>query len=125
MSGGVEPTCVIGEGSAFEGLLSFRAGARVDGVLKGRVVGEGTLIVGPGARINADIQVAALVVSGSIEGEIRALDRVELHAGSSVRGSVHTPRIQVDDGARLEARVQMQARPPGRAGAPVSCPEAP
>ena len=125
MSSGTESTCVIGQGSAFEGLLSFRASARIDGSLKGRVVGEGTLIVGPDARIDADIRVAALVVSGTIEGEIRALDRVELHAGCSVRGSVQTPRIQVDDGARLEARVQMEAVPPSPSGAPGSALEAP
>lgn len=125
MSGDAEPTCVIGEGSSFEGLLSFREGARIDGALKGRVVGGGTLIVGPAAHIEADIQVARLVVSGRIEGQIEVLDRAELHAGSWVRGSLEAPRIQVDDGARLEARVRMRANSPSASAALPSAPEAP
>ncbi len=125
MSTGAEPTCVIGEGASFEGLLSFREGARIDGTLKGRVVGEGTLIVGPEARIEADIRVARLLVSGVIEGQIEVLDRVELHAGSWLRGSLRAPRIQVDDGARLEARVRMRAGSPRAPGAVLSASGAP
>jgi cytoskeletal protein CcmA (bactofilin family) len=109
-------TCAIAAGTSFEGLLTFWGTARVDGRLRGEVAAEGTLEVGPEGAISARIEVDALVVEGLVEGEVLARERLEVRPGGRVTAAVRTSRLLLDEGGRLEGRVEM-TRPPGRAGA--------
>ncbi len=93
---------LLGPGTAFEGLLTFRGGARVDGELRGRVVAEGTLVLGPSARALAQIEVDELILAGTLEGDVIARRRVVLEAGSRLVGSVTAPLLRMEDGAHLE-----------------------
>ena len=47
---------VVGESGRFEGLLTFRGRARIDGELIGEIVCRGTLRLGEMARVNAVIE---------------------------------------------------------------------
>lgn len=95
---------VVGDGARFEGVLTFRGAARVDGELDGDVIAEGRLVLGPRARVRARIEVDELVVAGDLEGDVAARHRVELLPGARLAGSVSAPRLAVAEGARLEGR---------------------
>jgi cytoskeletal protein CcmA (bactofilin family) len=101
-----DPTgdAVVGEGGRFEGLLAFRGRARVDGELRGEVVGPGSLRVGPSARVEARVEVDELVLEGSLEGEARARRRIALASTARVRGELHAPRLAIAEGALLDGR---------------------
>ena len=110
MTGGQIPT-VLGPGAEFEGLLSFRGAARIDGTLSGDVVAEGCLVIGEGARVRARIEVDELVVGGELEGEIHARKRIELLNTARVVGSVRCPRLAVAEGGILEGRCEATPGP--------------
>lgn len=93
---------LLGPGTAFEGLLTFRGGARVDGELSGRVEADGTLVLGPTARVRARIEVDELILAGHLDGDVIARRRVAIGAGARLVGSVTTPLLRVEDGAHLE-----------------------
>jgi cytoskeletal protein CcmA (bactofilin family) len=95
---------VLGPGAHFEGLLTFRGRARVDGSVAGEIAGHGLLVLGPGARAEANVEVDELVVAGEIEGDVRARRRVELLATGLIRGDVETPRLVIAEGGRLLGR---------------------
>lgn len=95
---------VIGPGTRFEGLLTFRGRARVEGSLSGEIVGHGLLVLGPGARAEAKVEVDELIVAGEIEGDVRARRRIELLASGTIRGDVETPRLVIAEGGRLLGR---------------------
>lgn len=97
----------IGEGARFEGLLAFWGTARIEGLLQGEVAAEGTLEVGPQARVQARVEVDALVVEGLVEGEVIARDRIDVRAGGRVTASVRTPRLVLAEGGSLEGRIEM------------------
>ena len=105
MTGGQIPT-VLAPGTEFEGLLSFRGAARVDGKLFGDVVAEGCLVIGEGARVRARIEVDELIVGGELEGEIHARTRVELLNTARVVGTLRCPRLSVAEGGILEGRCE-------------------
>ena len=105
MTTGQIPT-VLGPGTEFEGLLSFRGAARVDGKLTGTVVAEGCLVIGEGARVHARIEVDELVVGGDLEGEIHARRRVELLQTAHVVGTLRCPVLAVAEGGILEGRCE-------------------
>jgi len=98
---------VIGAGSTFDGLLTFRGSARVDGTLTGTIHATGRLEVGPHAHIQAEVEVDELIVEGLVEGEIRAHRRTELLKGSKLVGKLATARVKVEDGSILEGDCRM------------------
>jgi len=95
---------VLGAGTEFEGLLTFRGRARVDGQLSGEITGHGLLVIGAGATAQARVTVDELVVAGEIEGDVCARLRVELLATGCIRGDVETPRLSIAEGGRLLGR---------------------
>jgi cytoskeletal protein CcmA (bactofilin family) len=97
---------VLASGTEFEGLLSFRGAARVDGRLSGDIVAEGRLVIGEGACVRARIEVDELIVAGELEGEIHARERVELQHTARVVGSLRCPRLSVAEGGILEGRCE-------------------
>jgi len=100
---------VIGSGSHFDGLLSFRGAARVEGVLTGAIQATGRLEIGPHAHVQATIEVDEIVVEGRIEGEIRARDRAELRETAEVVGSLISPRLELAEGSILQGECRTAA----------------
>ena len=104
------PACAIGPGASFDGVLAFWGLARVEGRLRGQVVAEGTLEIGPEADVHARIEVDVLVVEGLVEGEVLARERVEVRATGRVTAAVRTPRLVLAEGGRIEGRIEMGAK---------------
>jgi len=98
----------IGSGTVLTGETTFQAMLRVDGHLTGHVSSEdGTLIVGSTGRVDANIQVAAATINGTVNGDIVATERLELGRTAHVVGNIQTPRLLMDDGAILEGNCGM------------------
>lgn len=112
---------LVGAGASFEGLLTFRGVARVDGELLGRIHARGRLLIGPRARVRARVEVDELVVAGELEGEIHARHRAELQASGRIAGSLEALRIEVAEGGVLQARLRMD---PGGAEPAEAAPDA-
>ena len=98
----------VGYGTVLTGETSFQAMLRVDGHLTGRVTSEnGTLIVGSNGRVDANIMVLAASINGTINGDIIALERVELGRTAHVVGNIQTPRLVIEDAALFEGNCSM------------------
>jgi cytoskeletal protein CcmA (bactofilin family) len=97
---------VVGESGRFEGLLTFRGCARIDGEVIGEIICRGTLWLGETARVNAVIEVDELMVAGTIEGEVTARDRIELLPTARVNGILRAPRLALADGCVVEGRCE-------------------
>ena len=98
----------VGAGTVLTGETNFQAMLRVDGHLTGRVISEnGTLIVGSGGQVDADIKVAAAKINGTVNGDIVATEKVELGRTARVIGNIQTPRLMIEDGAIFEGSCTM------------------
>lgn len=98
----------VGHGTVLTGETSFQAMLRVDGHLTGRVTSEnGTLIVGSSGRVDANVLVAAAAINGTVNGDIIALEKIELGRTARVMGNIQTPRIVIEDGAIFEGSCSM------------------
>lgn len=95
----------LGPGTSFDGVLSFEGTLHVDGQLAGTVFAQsGALLVGPQARVRAQIEVAELVLAGALVGDVVAHRRVELLPGGELTGNVTSPRLSIADGGRIAGR---------------------
>ena len=97
----------LGEGTHFKGVLSFAGAVRIDGHLEGEIVGDEVLIVGEPGQVDAEIEVGTLVVSGQVQGNITAKQRVELLRSSRVNGTIRTRCLVVAEGALFNGHCEM------------------
>ena len=88
----------LGSGTMIEGRFSFESPVRIDGSLKGEIKSSSALIVGKNATVNANIKVGALIILGSVEGEIEAEDLIEIRSSGTLLGDVITKRIALEEG---------------------------
>ena len=89
----------LGKGTSCMGDLVFEDSMRIDGVFKGSIRSEAVLSIGESADVEADIEVAVLLVSGRVVGKIRASDRVEIQPGGKVIGDIRSPNLITRQGA--------------------------
>jgi len=89
-----------------EGDLSFKGSFRIDGVFKGKINSDSTLIIGENGKVEADIKIGYIVINGEIKGNIQARDKVEINSTGRVIGSVASPKLIVEEGAYLETSCQ-------------------
>lgn len=100
---------------AISGRISFPGNARIDGRLTGEVRADALLVVGPTALLRADVRAHNLVLFGTIEGQVRQSDSVELKPGSRLIGGLEATRVIVHAGAIFEGRCSIGKRPPAEA----------
>lgn len=106
-----EINAFLGVGTAYEGKLQFQGAVRIDGGFTGEIVSEGTLIVGKDAQVRGQINVGQLILSGQLQGEVKASKKVMLHKTANLVGSLSTPALAIEEGAMLEGQVAMGATP--------------
>ncbi len=115
---------LLGKGSEFEGKLSFEGQVRIDGKYSGQIATKDTLVIGEGARVNAEIQAGTVIVNGTVEGNIKATTMVELHPPARVKGSIESPAVSIDKGVIFEGTCKMEnlangAKQPPALGTPA------
>ncbi len=110
MDGETEMRGFIGKGMTVEGKLTFDSTVRIDGVFKGEIDAKGTLVVGEGAFIEAEIKVDTVIVTGEINGVVEAAKRIELQSPGKIIGEVKTPNLIIGDGAVLDGTCVMLKR---------------
>ena len=99
---------IIGEGCAVKGTIDVREGTlRIDGDFEGSVVCPGTLVVGKGGKVKADIKVNSAIIGGKMTGNIDAKEKIELQAGSRLEGDIKTTRLVIDEGVFFEGSCKM------------------
>ncbi|MBE9547150.1 MAG: polymer-forming cytoskeletal protein [Proteobacteria bacterium] len=106
-----EVKAFLGKGTEFDGKLMFDGAVRVDGDFKGEILGGGTLVVGEGANVEANIVVDNLLVSGDVRGSTEARERVEIHSTGRLFGNVNTNVFVIQEGAVFEGDCQMGGEP--------------
>jgi cytoskeletal protein CcmA (bactofilin family) len=99
----------LGSGCQFVGKLLFHEIVRLDGEFKGEIISNDTLIVGDGAKIEAEINVGTLILSGSFKGNIKASGKVDLRAPARVEGNIITPVLIVEEGVIMNSTLNMSA----------------
>ena len=96
----------------FKGDLRFKGSFRIDGRFKGKIDSDSILIIGDHGRVDADVKVGYLIISGEIKGNIQAREKVEIHTNGRVIGTIVTPKLIVEEGAYLEANCQTTDKAP-------------
>lgn len=113
---------LLGKGSEFEGKLTFEGQVRIDGKFAGQIFTKDVLVIGDGAKVNAEINAGTVIVNGVVEGNIRASQVIELHQPARVKGNLETPALSMDKGVIFEGSLKMESL--GKGGTTPPAPDA-
>jgi cytoskeletal protein CcmA (bactofilin family) len=106
----------LGSSLRLKGEISGNEDLQVDGSVEGLIhLDERKLVIGPSAKISADIIAREVVVYGNVKGNLKARDRIEIKKDGSVIGDLTTARIMIEDGAYFKGSIEIDR---GDAGAP-------
>ena len=102
------PRHVAADVPELDGELNFNDMLRVNGHIAGKVFSyKGTLIIDASARVDADIDVKICVISGVVNGDVVAHERVELGSGAIINGNIATRAITMKPGAVFHGDCRM------------------
>jgi len=99
---------LLGRGSEFEGKLTFEGTVRIDGKFSGEIVTNDVLVIGEGAKVQAEISAGSVVINGEVQGNIRAKTSIELRQPARVLGNLETPSLSIDKGVIFEGSSKME-----------------
>ena len=97
----------LGQGAEFIGKLIFNGSVRIDGNFQGEIFGQGSLVVGKGALVKADIAVKSIYISGDVQGNIDVKEKINIHSTGKFSGDVQTPVFIMEEGALFDGTSHM------------------
>ncbi|MGC6366692.1 MAG: bactofilin family protein [Candidatus Marinamargulisbacteria bacterium] len=97
----------FGPNTTIEGELHANGDVHIDGKLTGSIVCNGDLIIGETGKINGQIKAKNVYVSGNFNGDIEALELLEVHATGYVEGDVKGARLNIHEGGIYKGKVNM------------------
>lgn len=104
-----EINALLGHGTEFNGKLTFQGTVRIDGAFSGEITTDDVLIIGEGAEVKAEIDVATLIIRGGVvHGNIRARELVEIHAPGKLIGNIVSPQLYIDKGVIFQGECRME-----------------
>ena len=103
-----DENAILGKGSRFEGKLTFEGTVRIGGDFKGEIKSSDTLVIGEGATVEAEIEVAKLVLNGELRGNVKATKQVQLLPPAKLYGSIQTPSLIAGEGVIFEGDCKME-----------------
>ena len=102
-----EVTALLDWGASFEGLLTFEGTVRIGGHFQGEIFTSDTLVIDPGAQVEAQIEANRVIISGSVQGNIFARSSVVMHPPAVFKGTVTSPSLRIDEGVVFEGASYM------------------
>jgi cytoskeletal protein CcmA (bactofilin family) len=104
----IPQSSAISAGLRFRGEFTGHSDLLIDGEVQGNIrLSNSKVTVGPHGSVQADIDAREIVIEGKIRGNLNASESVRLGPKSDVQGSMLTPRVAIEDGARLRGKVEM------------------
>jgi len=98
---------LIGNGTILEGTLTSRESICIEGTVRGKVLCEGSVIVGPKGRVDADIYAETVLVGGEVNGNIVSKSKLEITTNGKLRGDIKTGSLIIAEGVLFEGKCQM------------------
>lgn len=103
---------IIGQNTRIDGDLHFSGGLHIDGRIRGCVIAEegssSVVTVSEHGIIEGDVRVPNVILNGSVTGDVRSDERVELAAKARVNGDVYYNLIEMTMGAEVNGSLLRQ-----------------
>jgi cytoskeletal protein CcmA (bactofilin family) len=100
---------MIGAGTTLKGDITSNGDLRIDGTLKGNIIGSAKVIIGANGAVEGDISGQQADIMGKVNGSIKVKDLLQLKNGSHVDGNISAGKLQVEPSAVFNGQCHMSA----------------
>lgn len=111
---------LVGAKTEIKGDIVFAGGLRVDGKIRGNITAKGdgnsTLVLSEHAVVMGNVAVPHIITNGSIKGNVRAAERIELQSKAEISGDVYYKVIEMALGAVVNGNLVRETAEVGRDG---------
>ena len=117
---------LISKAAQVQGDVEFSGGLHLDGRVVGNVRSLGaepaTLWISEQGMVEGSVQVPAVVINGTVVGDVHACERVAIGPQSRITGNVHYGTIEMVLGAQIDGKlIPMAGTAAATAPAAASC----
>ena len=98
---------IIGPSVKVKGNFSSHGNVKIEGTLDGNLNTTGNVTIGVDAKIKANLVAQELHISGSVEGVIKAAEKLVLTATAKIIGDIETKTLVIEDGAFFSGKCIM------------------
>jgi cytoskeletal protein CcmA (bactofilin family) len=92
----------------FRGEVSGEGDFHIGGRFEGDITVSGRVVVATGAEVDANISALAIVIGGTVRGNLSASTRVEILPTGVLTGSLKTGSFSAADGASVKGEVWVE-----------------
>jgi len=100
---------LVGRDTRLNGDLEFSGGCLVDGFVRGNVLAvkdeEATLNISERGSIEGSVEAPVIFLNGTVKGDVRATQRIELGKNARVTGNVMYRLIEMAIGAEINGKL--------------------
>jgi cytoskeletal protein CcmA (bactofilin family) len=109
---------IIGPGMKVVGDCETEGTLRIEGTVEGSVRAGKAVVIGKDGVVEGDIATQDAVIGGRVSGIVIAESRLELQATCVIDGEIRARRIKLDEGGKVNGKVQTGevTMPAARAG---------
>ena len=100
---------LLGAGLSFRGEVNGEGDFHIAGRFEGEIKVTGRIVVAQGAEVDANITGLAIVIGGTVRGNLSATTRVEILPTGILTGSLKTGSFSAADGASVKGEVWVEA----------------
>ena len=100
----------IGQSVIFKGELSAKQDLTVDGSVEGKIeLAQHVLTIGAKGRIKAHVVAKVVIVMGTVDGNITATEKIDIHEKATINGDLVAPRVRIVEGAYFRGGIDMRS----------------
>jgi cytoskeletal protein CcmA (bactofilin family) len=107
---------IIGPGTVVIGEIKSKGTIRVEGAVSGKLQSDDTIVIQESGQVKADLIAGQVVISGDVQGNVFAHERLEVTSKGKLVGDITAPRVSIAEGVLFEGQCTMKA--PGQAVPP-------
>jgi len=104
---------LVGVKTDIKGDIAFSGGLRIDGKIKGNITAKGdgnsTLVLSENAVVLGNVTVPHIIINGTIKGNVRAAERIEVQHKGEITGDVYYKVIEMAMGAVINGSLLREA----------------
>ncbi len=99
----------LGPSLFLKGELSGEEDVVIEGQYKGKIdLANHNILVGRGAKVEADIRVKNITINGTVEGNIDASGKIFISKEGQMKGDLKAPKISIMEGAKFKGGVKTE-----------------
>ena len=97
-----EARATIGRAVTIKGEISGQEDILIEGTVEGLInLKQNSVTVAKGGKVNANIHGLVLMIEGEVTGDIFGTERVIIRQSGKVHGNITSPKVSIEEGARV------------------------